>query len=73
MAITEDVKAGMILAGLTAKQILYMSDYLDGVSLTNIADRNGVSLSSVSRTVKAAKIKLSRLYGSASVIPDREV
>lgn len=52
-----------LLAGLTPRQIHYMSDYVHGKSLTEIAQKNGVSLSAVSRTVTAAKKKLNSLYG----------
>ena len=55
-----------ILAGLTPRQIHYMSDYVQGKSLTEIANKNGVSLSAVSRTVTAAKKKLNSLYGYTS-------
>ena len=52
-----------ILAGLTPVQIRYMTDFVNGVSLTDIARKHNVSLSTVSRTVTAAKRKLNSLYG----------
>lgn len=57
------MSAAFIQADLTPVQIRYMTDYCSGVSLTQIANRYGVSLSTVSRTVSAAKTKLNKLYG----------
>lgn len=62
-----------ILAGLTPRQIHYMSDYVKGRTLTEIAQKNGVSLSAVSRTVTAAKRKLNSLYGKTAIIPGGDV
>lgn len=57
------MSAAFIQANLTPVQIRYMTDYVSGVSLTQIANRYGVSLSTVSRTVSVAKAKLNVLYG----------
>lgn len=51
----------LIKAGLTPKQMLYMQDLIGGKTMTEISMEHNVSLPTVSRTIKAARIKISRL------------
>ena len=51
----------LVKAGLTPKQMLYMQDLMGGNTMSEIANKHNVSLPTVSRTIKAARIKISRL------------
>ena len=51
----------LVKAGLTPKQMLYMQDLMGGNTMSEIANKHNVSLPTVSRTIKAARIKIRRL------------
>lgn len=51
----------MVRAGLTPKQMNYMREYIKGHTMTEIARKYSVTLPTVSRTIKTARIKISRL------------
>lgn len=51
----------MLKAGLTPKQMLYMRDYIGGKTMKEIAMTHGITLPTVSRTIKAARAKMDRL------------